>query len=92
MNEKHQPPDEEACCTIDYAHHKKIFEARRRAYAQDPDKAVTIHEAEIRLIEDHLKEASVPGGYRILCDEPVARGGKGSGPAPLQLFVSSVGL
>ena len=83
---------EEACCTIDYAHHKKIFEQRRAAYAQDPEKAVTVHEAKVRLIEDHLKEAKVPGGYTISCDEPVARGGKGQGPAPLQLLVSSVGL
>ena len=83
---------EEACCTIDYAHHKEIFEQRRAAYAREPDKAVTVHEARIRLIEDHFKEARVPGGYTILCDEPTQRGGQGRGPAPLQLLVSSVGL
>lgn len=83
---------EEACCTIDYAHHKEIFEQRRAAYAKDPDKAVTVHEAEIRLVEDHYKQARVPGGYTIQCDEPVVRGGKGRGPAPLQLLVSSIGL
>lgn len=29
---------EEGCCTIDYEHHKAIFEKRRRAFLKDPDK------------------------------------------------------
>ncbi len=91
MDDKWNQP-EESCCTIDYARHKEIFERRRAAYAQDPEKAVTVHEARIRLVENHLKEAKVPGGYTIMCDEPPERGGGGRGPAPLQLLVSSVGL
>lgn len=83
---------EESCCTIDYRRHKEIFEARRQAFLEDPAKAVTTHRAEIRLIQDHYKEARVPGGYTIACDEPVARGGLGKGPAPLQFLVASVGL
>ena len=84
--------NEDACCSIDYAHHKEIFEKRRLAYARDPEKAVTVHRAKIRLIEDQLKEARVPGGFTITCDEPVERGGTGKGPAPLQYLVASVGL
>jgi len=87
MNEK-----EESCCTIDYQHHKEIFEKRRQVFLKDPDKAVTTHQAKIRLIRDHYKEAKVPGGYVIGCDEPAERGGTGKGPAPLQYLVSSVGL
>jgi hypothetical protein len=83
---------EEACCSIDYARHKEIFEKRRQAYAKNPEQAVTVHEAEIRLIRDQFKEAKVPGGYTIRCDEPVERGGTGQGPAPLQFLVASVGL
>jgi hypothetical protein len=83
---------EESCCTIDYQHHKEIFEKRRRAFLKDPEKAVTTHRAKIRLIQDHYKEAEVPGGYVIRCDEPGERGGAGKGPAPLQYLVSSVGL
>jgi hypothetical protein len=83
---------EESCCSIDYQRHKEIFEMRRLAFAQDPEKAVTTHRAKIRLIQDHYKEAEVPGGYTIKCDEPAERGGMGKGPAPLQYLVSSVGL
>jgi hypothetical protein len=83
---------EESCCTIDYQHHKEIFEQRRTAFLKDPEKAVTTHHAKIRLIQDHYKEAEVPGGYTIKCDEPVERGGEGKGPAPLQYLVASVGL
>jgi hypothetical protein len=64
---------EESCCTIDYEHHKEIFERRRQAFLKDPEKAVTTHQAKIRLIKDHYKEAQVPGGYAIACDEPVER-------------------
>ncbi|HXV83624.1 MAG TPA: hypothetical protein VEG60_27525 [Candidatus Binatia bacterium] len=87
MNEK-----EESCCTIDYQRHKEIFERRREIFLKDPSKAVTRHEAKIRLIKDHYKEAQVPGGYTIACDEPAERGGSGQGPAPLQYLVASVGL
>jgi hypothetical protein len=83
---------EESCCTIDYQHHKEIFEKRRQAFVKDPEKAVTTHQAKIHLIRDQHKEARVPGGYTIACDEPVERGGTGKGPAPLQYFVSSIGL
>jgi len=83
---------EEICCTIDYQHHKEIFEKRRQAFLKDPETAVTTHRATIRLIQDHYKEARVPGGYSIACGEPVERGGTGKGPAPLQYLVSSVGL
>jgi hypothetical protein len=83
---------EESCCSIDYQHHKEIFEQRRQAFLKDPDKAVTVHQAKIRLIQDHYKEARVSGGYFIACDEPVERGGLGKGPAPLQYLVASVGL
>jgi len=82
----------ESCCTIDYLHHKAIFEQRRQAFLEDPAKAVTTHEARIRLIQDHYKEAKVPGGYTIACDEPAERGGMGKGPAPLQYLVASIGL
>lgn len=61
---------DESFCTIDYEHHKEIFEKRRQAYLKDPDKAVTTHQAKIRLIRDHYKEAKVPGGYVIGCDDP----------------------
>jgi hypothetical protein len=71
---------EESCCTIDYEHHKEIFERRRQAFLKDPEKAVTTHQAKIRLIKDHYKEAQVPGGYTIACDEPVDRGGSGKRP------------
>ena len=83
---------EESCCTIDYHHHKKIFEQRRQAFLKNPEQAVTMHQAKIRLIKDHYKEAQVPGGYTIACDEPAERGGSGQGPAPLQYLVASVGL
>jgi hypothetical protein len=83
---------EESCCTIDYQHHKQIFEQRRQSFLKDPEKAVTTHQAQIRLIQDHCKQAQVPGGYTIGCDEPVERGGMGKGPAPLQYLVASVGL
>jgi hypothetical protein len=83
---------EEPCCSIDYEHHKEIFEKRRQAFLDHPEKAVTVHEAQIRLIQDHVKEARVPGDYTIICDEPAERGGTGKGPAPLQYFVSAVGL
>ena len=83
---------EASCCTIDYQHHREIFEKRRQAFLQDPEKAVTTHRAKIRLIQDHYKEAKVLGGYTIACDEPAERGGTGKGPAPLQYLVSSVGL
>ena len=66
---------EASCCTIDYEHHKEIFEKRRQVFLKDPDKAVTTHQATIRLIRDHYKEAKVPGGYVIGCDEPAERGG-----------------
>jgi hypothetical protein len=49
-------------------------------------------DAKIRPIKDHYKEAQVPGGYTIACDEPVERGGLGKGLAPLQYLVASVGL
>lgn len=88
----HVDEREESCCSIDYQHHKEIFEKRRRAYLENPEKAVTVHQARIRLIQDHFKEAQVPGDYTILCDEPTERGGSGKGPAPLQYFVASVGL
>ena len=83
---------DESCCTIDYQHHKKIFDQRRQIFLNDPSKAVTTHEAKIRLIKDHYKEAQVLGGYAIACDEPPERGGSGLGPAPLQYLVASVGL
>jgi hypothetical protein len=83
---------EEGCCTIDYHHQKKIFEQRRQAFLKKPEQAVTMHQAKIRLIKDHYKEAQVPGGYTIACDEPAERGGLGQGPAPLQYLVASVGL
>lgn len=83
---------EESCCTIAYQQHKEIFEKRRQAFLKDPEKAVTMHRAKIRLLRDHYKEAQVPGGYTIACDEPVERGGEGKGPAPLQFLVASVGL
>ena len=84
--------NEQGCCSIDYRQHKDIFEKRRQEFLKNPETAVTKHEATIRLIRDHYKEAKVPGGYTIACDEPVERGGMGKGPAPLQYFVSSVGL
>ena len=83
---------EESCCSIDYEHHKEIFEKRRRAAMENPEKAVTVHQAKIRLVKDHFKEAQVPGGYTISCDEPVERGGMGNDPAPLQFLVASVGF
>ena len=83
---------EESCCSIDYELHSEIFERRRRAFLGDPEKAVTVHQAKIRLIKDHFKEAQVPGGYVIACDEPAERGGTGKGPAPLQYLVSAVGF
>jgi hypothetical protein len=83
---------EESCCSIDYQHHKEIFEKRRQAFLNNPEKAVTTHSAKIRLIQDQYKEVKVPGGYTIECDEPVERGGMGKGPAPLQYLVASVGL
>ena len=83
---------EEACCSIDYQHHREIFEKRRQAYMENPEKAVTVHQSRIRLIKDQLKEAQVPGGYTISCDEPVKRGGTGKGPAPLQYLVSAIGF
>ena len=55
---------EESCCTIDYEHHKEIFEKRRRGFLKDPDKAVTTHQAKIRLIRDHYREAKVPRRLR----------------------------
>jgi hypothetical protein len=67
---------EEGCCSIDYQHHKEIFEQRREAFVKEPDKAVTTHQAKIRLIKDHYKEAQVPGGSTIACDE------NGAGPSP----------
>jgi len=84
--------EEESCCTIDYQHHKEIFEQRRQAFLKDPEKAVTTHQAKIRLIKDHYKEAQVPGGYTIACDEPAERAKKRRCPAPLQYLVASVGL
>ena len=57
-----------------------------------PETAISVHEAKIRLLNDHLKEARVSEGYTILCDEPEVRGGTGKGPAPLQYFVASVGF
>lgn len=84
--------DETACCSIDYRHHKEIFEKRRSAFMKNPETAIAVHEATIRLVNDHLKEARVPGGYTILCDEPEVRGGTAKGPAPLQYFVASVGF
>src|SRR5207244_2795320 len=56
---------EESCCTIDYQHHKEIFEQRRQAFLKDPEKAVTTHQAKIRLIKDHYKEAQVPGTVAV---------------------------
>ena len=61
---------DESCCSIDYAHHKEVFEKRREAFRADPSKAITVHEARIRLLGDHLKEAKTSEGYTILCDEP----------------------
>jgi len=49
--------DDPGCCSIDYGHHKAVFERRQRAYREDPSKAVTVHEARVRLVNDHLKEA-----------------------------------
>jgi hypothetical protein len=46
---------EESCCSIDYQHHKEIFERRREAFLKDPEKAVTTHQAKIRLIKDHSR-------------------------------------
>lgn len=89
---KENQETEEDCCSINYEHHKEIFEKRRQAYLKNPEKAVTVHQAKIRLIQDQLKEAQVPGGYTITCDEPMERGGTGKGPAPLQFLVASVGL
>jgi hypothetical protein len=83
---------EQSCCTIDYQRHKEIFEMRRAAFLKEPETAVTTHQAAIHLIRDHYKEAKVPGGYTIACDEPRVRGGSGKGPAPLQYLVASVGL
>ena len=51
-----------------------------------------MHEACIRLVNDHLKEAKTSEGYTILCDEPESRGGTGKGAAPLQYFVASIGF
>ena len=84
--------NEESCCSIDYEHHKEIFERRRSAFLEHPEKAVTVHQAKIRLVKDQFKEAQVPGGYVIACDEPAERGGTGKGPAPLQYLVSAVGF
>ena len=36
--------DDPGCCSIDYGHHKAVFERRQRAYREDPSKAVTVHE------------------------------------------------
>lgn len=83
---------EESCCSIDYEHHREIFERRREAFVEHPEMAVTVHQAKIRLVKDHFKVAQLPGGYTISCDEPVERGGTGKGPAPLQYLVASVGL
>ncbi len=83
---------EESCCSIDYEHHREIYERRRRAFLEHPEEAVTVHQAKIRLVKDHFKEAQVPGGYMIACDEPAERGGTGKGPAPLQYLVSAVGF
>ena len=83
---------EESCCSIDYERHRRIFEERRKRFLENPESAVTVHRARIRLIEDHYKEAVVPGGYRIVSDEPPERGGTGRGPAPLQLLVAAVGF
>jgi len=83
---------EDSCCAIDYERHKAIFEERRQGFAEHPERAVAVHQARIRLIQDHYKEARVPGGYTIVCDEPAERGGAGKGPAPLQYLVASVGL
>jgi hypothetical protein len=69
----------ESCCTIDYQHHKEIFETRRQTFSKDPAKAVTTHQAKIRLIQNHYKEAKVPGDYMIACDEPAERGGRARG-------------
>ncbi len=84
--------DDPGCCSIDYSHHKAVFERRREVYREDPSKAVTVHEACIRLVNDHLKEAKTSEGYTILCDEPESRGGTGKGAAPLQYFVASIGF
>ena len=39
LNEK-----EENCCSIDYEHHKEIFERRRRAFLEHPDEAVAVQD------------------------------------------------
>ncbi len=83
---------EESCCSINYEYHREIFERRRQRFSEQPDEAVTVHQAKIRLLQDHFKEASVPGGYSIVSDEPKERGGTGKGPAPLQYLVSAVGF
>ena len=38
--------DDVGCCSIDYTHHKEVFERRQKAYREDPSKAVTVHEAQ----------------------------------------------
>jgi hypothetical protein len=40
--------DEESCCSIDYEHHREIFERRRRAFLEHPEKAVTVHQTKSR--------------------------------------------
>jgi uncharacterized OsmC-like protein len=58
---------------------------------QDPVGAKLVTRAQIRLVEDQLKEARV-GEYTIRCDEAKSRRGGGTAPSPLQYFVAAIGF
>ncbi len=66
-----------------------------KAYADyakaDPLTTRMVVRVSTRLVETQRSEGQLEQ-HRVVCDEPVERGGTGQGPSPLQYFMASLGF
>jgi len=76
---------------IDLPTFRETMREQQEIARQGPEGYKLTQRANIRLIENQLKEARV-GEYTILCDEAKARRGGGQAPSPLQYFVAAIGF
>jgi uncharacterized OsmC-like protein len=74
---------------IDRRRIREAHEARRAEYRETP-RPLSIR-ADVRVLQDHLKEARI-GSFVITSDEGPIVGGGGTAPTPLSYFVASLGF
>ena len=76
---------------IDLAKFRLTMRESQERARNNPEGHTITSRAQIRLLDDQLKEARV-GEYTILCDEARSRRGGGKAPGPLGYFMAAIGF